>query len=99
MKKFLIAMVLVVGLATAGFVYARGGGYGMGGCGMNGYGMGGPGMMGPGMMDGYCGNGPNPNCPGAVGYGPDGWNSEKHQKFLDATVELRKQMNDKRFEY
>jgi hypothetical protein len=83
-------------------------GYGMGPGMMGGYGMG-PGMMGgygygmgPGMMGGY-GHGPCPygKCsgygaaPGQPGYMPP----EKYQKFLDATKELRKKLNDLQFEY
>ncbi len=113
MKKMIIAAVLAVGLATAGMVYAHGGygygGYGMGGYGMMGpgYGYGGYGMMGPGMMGGGYGNGYA--CPGygggygnGGGYGSawnNGWNTPNNQKFLDDTVQLRKQLNDKRFEY
>ena len=99
MKKILIATVLAVGLASAGFVYAHGGSYGggydmMGGSGYGMMGGGGYGM-GPGMMYGDGGYG----CPGAAGYGQNGWNSENNQKFLADTVQLRKEMNDKRFEY
>ncbi len=90
-----------------------GNGYGMMGPGMMGYGGNGNGygMMGPGMM-GYGGYG---NGYGRMGYGrynnaPDnapgygwnaqnGWNPEKEQKFLNETVQLRKQLNDKRFDY
>ncbi len=104
MKKMIIATVLAVGLATAGLVYAQGGyggGYGMG----PGYGWMGPGMGGHGYgwmgrgMRGYNGG---YGCPG-YGYGWGGaqnsWNSQQYQKFLEDTVLLRKQMNDKRFEY
>ena len=63
---------------------------------MGGYGMMGPGMMGPGMM-GYGGG--YGDCPGAAYFGPDGWNRESQQKFLEDTVGLRKELNDKWFEY
>ena len=114
MKKVIIASILVVGLAT-GFAYAhnnnwggqgqRYGGHMMGGYGGNYGGMMGPGMMGgygggmmgPGMMGGY--GGENGDCPGAAYFGQDGWNSEPHQKFLEDTVGLRKELNDKAFEY
>ena len=39
------------------------------------------------------------NHPGAAGFGRNGWTSEQNQKFLDDTVELRKEMHNKRFEY
>ena len=80
-----------------------GGGYGCG----YGYGMG-PGMMGggygygmgPGMM-GYP-YGPN-NGPGYSNRVGSAWNnrqlSEQTQKFLDQTVDLRRQLNDKEFDY
>ena len=64
---------------------------------MMGQGMMGSGMMGPGMMGGYSGG--YGDCPGAAYFGPDGWNSESHQKFLEDTVGLRKELNDKGFEY
>ena len=110
MKKVIIASVLAVGLASGvAFAhnsgYGPGGGYGgqmMGG----GYGMmgggygnrgGGYGMMGPGMMNGYGGD--YDNCPGAAAFGKNGWNSESQQKFLEETVGLRKELNDKSFDY
>ncbi len=112
MKKIIIASVLVVGLA-AGFAYAHNNGYGMGGNGghmmgggqgMMGSGMmgGNYGMMGPGMMNGFRGQGGNGgygDCPGAAWFGQDGWNSKPHQKFLEDTVGIRKEINDKQFEY
>lgn len=97
MKKIIIASVLIVGLA-AGFAYSHGNrsaGYGnnmMGG----GYGMMGGGY---GMMGGGGGEGNYYDCPGAAAFGQGGWNSEPHQKFLEETVDLRKEMNDKRFDY
>lgn len=111
MKKIIIASVLIVGLA-AGFAYSHGNGragygnnmmgsgYGMmgGGNGMMG---GGYGMMGGGygMMGGNGGDGNYYDCPGAASIGQGGWNSETQQKFLEETVGLRKEMNDKRFDY
>jgi hypothetical protein len=111
MKKIIIASVLIVGLA-AGFAYSHGNGragygnnmmgssYGMmgGGNGMMGRGNG---MMGGGygMMGGNGGEGNYYDCPGAASFGQGGWNSEPHQKFLEETVGLRKEMNDKRFDY
>ena len=112
MKKIILASVLAIGIATAGLSYAHGGGYGYGdsndmmdgrgGCGMMGddYGGMGSGMMGgghggmgSGMMGGHRGynNGPNGS--------QNGWNSENYQKFLNDTVQLRKEMHDKRFDY
>ncbi len=92
--------------------YGRG--YPMMGPGMMGYGDYGHGygMMGPGMMGyGGYGHGYGMMGPGMMGYGENyhsrgyGWNapqgvsSEKEQKFLNDTVQLRKQLNDKRFDY
>lgn len=106
MKKAIIASILVVGLA-AGFAFAHGNG-GFGGRGWGGHMMG-PGMMGPGMMGGSYGmmgpgmrggyGGGYGDCPGAAYSGQDGWNSEPHQKLLNDTVGLRKDLNDKLFEY
>ena len=96
MKKILIATVLAIGLASAGLVYAHGGGYGGGYDMMSGGGYYG---MGPGMMYGYGGNDGDYGCPGAVAFGQNGWNSKNNQKFLADTVQLRKELNDKRFEY
>ena len=114
MKKILIATVLAIGLATAGsYAYSQGnengsgygmmsgGGYGMmsgGGYGMMGGGYGGYGM-GPGMMYSYGDNGGGYNHRGATGFGQNGWSSEQYQKFMNDTVDLRKEMNNKRFEY
>lgn len=114
MKKVIIASILMVGLA-AGLAFAHGnngyggrgyGGHMMGGYGMmgNGYGPKDPGMMGdnyqmmgPGMMGGYGGG--YGDCPGAGSFGNNGWNSESQQKFLENTVSLRRDLNDKAFEY
>ena len=86
MKRILIATVLAVGLASAGFVYAHGGGYGM----MDG----GYDMMGDGhvmMGDGHGMMGD--------GRGNNSWSNEERQKFLNDTAELRREMNNKRFDY
>lgn len=77
MKKILAATILAIGLVSAGFVYAHGGGgyggdYGMMGDG--GYGMG-PGMM---SSDGNSGYG----CPGAVRFGQNGSNSQNNQQYV-----------------
>lgn len=108
MKKAILASLLFVGLA-AGVAFAHGdrgyGGRGYGGHMMdNAYGQMGPGMMGgnygmmgPGMMGGYGGR--FNDCPGAGYFGNDGWNSESQQKFLEDTVDLRKDLNNKMFEY
>ena len=98
MKKILIATVLAIGLTTAGgyaYAHGNGGGSEYGGHGMMGGGYG----MGPGMMDDYGDNDGGYDHPGAVGFGRNGWTREQNQKFLDDTVELRKEMHDKRFEY
>ena len=86
--------------------YGYGMGPGMMGYGGYGYGMG-RGMMGYGRMGG-CGYGMGP---GMMGYfhGPNAgwaygnrWNAwqrpEQMQKFLDATVDLRRKLNDKMFD-
>ncbi len=86
MKKITITVLIIMGLA-AGFAYAHGNGFAM----RNGhFGMmhGGYAMMGGGSVD----------CQRA-NYGQNGWNSESQQQFLNDTKQLRKQMNDKRFEY
>lgn len=107
MKRILIATVLAIGLTTAGgYAYAddNAGGSNYGGHGMmmggGGYGMmmGGYGM-GPGMMEDYGFNRGGHHYPGAAGFGRNNWTSEQNEKFLDDTVELRKAMHDKRFEY
>jgi hypothetical protein len=104
MKKIIIASVLIVGLA-AGFAYSHGNGRSGYGNNMMGssYGMmgGGNGMMGGGygMMGSNGGEGNYYDCPGAASFGQGGWNSEPHQEFLEETVDLRKEMNDKRFDY
>ncbi len=103
MKKIIIASILVVGLA-AGFAYAHGNGNGYGMRGGN-HGMMGSnsGMMGGnyGMMGGNTGmmGGGQFDCPGANFYGQNSWSNESQQKFLEETTGIRKQMNDKRFEY
>jgi hypothetical protein len=67
------------------------GGYGMGPGMMGGYGMG-PGMMGRGMMGyGYRSYGSNPQEYQKY--------QEEYQKYLNQTVDLRKKLHDKRFEY
>ncbi len=87
MKKMLIATLITIGLA-AGIAYAHGNGsYTQGG-----HHMMGPGMMGPGAQMMQRGN-----CPGAGGMGMSGQGMHS-QEFLDATVSLRKEMHDKRFE-
>lgn len=55
--------------------------------------------MGPGMMEDYGFNNGEHHYPGAAGFGRNGWTSEQNQKFQDDTVELRKEMHHKRFEY
>ena len=97
MKKIIIASVLIVGLA-AGFAYSHGNGRAGYGNNMMGSGYG---MMGGGngMMGSNGGEGTYYDCPGAASFGQGGWNGESHQKFLEETVDLRKEMNDKRFDY
>ena len=111
MKKIIVISIVLVGLAF-GFAYAHNngglrGGFGNGGHMMGGgYGHGahmmggGYGMMGPGMMRGYGSNSNNyAGCPGWSSFRGNGWNSEIHQRYLQDTVGLRKELNDKRFEY
>ena len=97
MKKVIIGSILIVSLA-AGFAFAHGNGYSSRG---NHMGSGGYGMMGQGMMGNYHGKGSwgNNDCPGASLSNQGGWNSDEHQRFLDETAGLRKQMNEKMFEF
>jgi hypothetical protein len=81
------------------------------GPGMMGYG--GYGMMGPGMtshMGGMMGPGMMGHMGGMMGYGMKGsgmgrgmmgygYNPEEYRKYLDETVDLRKKLHNKRFEY
>lgn len=88
MKKIIIGSLLVVGLA-AGFAFAHGNGnYSMKGYGHH---MNGPGMMGKGARGYGC------QGPGWL-LNDDAVTVEQRQEFLDATVALRKQMSEKRFE-
>lgn len=101
MKKVIIGSLLVIGLA-AGFAYAHGNNWGNGWNGghMMGYGMGQGGhMMGPGMMGTGGSYGGYANCPGAAYFGQDGWNSAGHRQYLEDTAALRRELNNKRFEY
>jgi hypothetical protein len=85
MKKLVISLAVAVAILTLGAaVYAYGPGWGGGFFGCPGYGYG-PQMMGPGYS-GYGG-------PAAVQQGAYG------QKYLDQTADLRKQLNDTRFDY
>lgn len=99
MKKTLLTTALIIALA-AGFAYAHGG-WGRGS--HNGYGMMGTGMMGGGngmMGKGFRGGANNWDCPGRTSAaGSDWWGSDQQQTFLDETATLRKQLNDKRFEF
>ena len=90
MKRLVLLLALLSALTFVAFAYAQGPGMmgpGYGG----GYGMG-PGMMGGGYGGGY-GMGP-----GMMGQGYD-WQSPECQKFHDDTVQLRKQLHEKRFDY
>jgi len=93
MKKVIIGSLLVIGLA-AGFAYAHGNNWGNR---WNGGHMMGHGMMGAG--GGYGGHGGYANCPGAVYFGKDGWNSKGHRQYLEDTAGLRRELNNKHFEY
>jgi len=90
MKKVFIGVAVLAVLSIGAFAFAQGPGWG----GQMGYGGGymmGPGMMGPGY-GGYM-MGP--------GYGNHmyGNTSGDNQKFLDETKDLRKELNEKQFEY
>ncbi len=91
MKKVLVTLTVLTVLALGAGAFAFGPGW-FGGGPMMGYG-----TMGPGMM-GYYGGGTWCTGPGSCftqgAYGP-AYNS----KFLEETKDLRKQLNDKRFEY
>ncbi len=50
---------------------------------------------GTNMMGGQRGN---YNCPNYLGGGQSGWTTEQRQQYLDSTVALRKEMQNKRFE-
>ncbi len=112
MKKSIILSCLIV-ILTAGFVYAHGNDWGGGqqgqmrGPGMMGGGYGGQ-MMGPGMMGGGYGGqmmGPGTregnfgSCPCGAWFGQNYQNNDAYHKFMDDTVDLRKELNSKRFEY
>jgi len=108
-----LALGLVAGIAYAHNGGYGMGGYGNGGHMMNRgnmmnngihNGMGSGPMMNGGynMMGQHMGRGGYANCPGAAAFtnnGNNSWDSASHQKFLNDTVELRQEMNNKRFEY
>lgn len=93
MKKAIIALIAVgvLAIGTVSYAHMWGGGPGYGGP-MMGYGQGWGGPMmgyGPGW-----GGGP------MMGYGPGyGYKSEEAKKFLGETTDLRKELNDKAFQY
>ncbi len=85
MKKIIVGSILCISLA-AGIAAAHQNGYEQ-----RGY----PGHMAydsHGMMSDYG------DCPGVSGFG-DAWSSETHQRFLEDTLALRKELNGKRFDY
>jgi hypothetical protein len=99
MKKLVITLAVAAAILTFGAaVYAYGPGWGSEFLGCPGYGYG-PQMMGPGY-GGY-GHGPQMMGPGYGGYGGPsaGWHGTYDQKYLDQTADLRKQLNDTRFDY
>lgn len=78
------------------------GGYGMMGYGGHMGGMMGPGMMGYGDQCGMMGYGGHMGAmmgPGMMGRGMRGYDQKEYEKYLDETVEMRKKLHDKRFEY
>ena len=111
MKKSIIISCLMI-ILTAGFVYAHGNGWGGGWHGqmrgpeMMGGGYGGQ-MMGPGMMGGYGGQMMGPgarggnfgSCPCGAWFGQNYQSNDAYQKFIEDTVDLRKELNSKQFEY
>ncbi len=73
---------------------------GQGMMGYGGYGMMGPGMMGYGMMGHHRMGGMM--GPGMMGYGDYGtgkYDPEAYQKYLDDTVDLRKKLHNRKFDY
>ncbi len=88
MKRLLVLVAVLAVVATAGLAGAHGPFWGGGPGTMAGYWGMGPGMMWGGYGPGYC-TGPG-SCFGPAGY---------DQKFLDETKDLRKALNEKRFEY
>jgi hypothetical protein len=112
MKRSIMFTCLIV-ILTAGIAYAHGNGWGGGpqgqmrGPGMMGGGYGGQ-MMGPGMMGGGYGGqmmGPGMrggnfgSCPCGAWFGQNYQNNNAYHKFMDDTVDLRKELNSKEFEY
>ena len=88
MKKILISTLLILGLAAGyAFAYKSGYGYGMGGCGYH--------KMGCAMMTHH---GMMSKCPVASGYA-HGWDKEIYRKYLDETADLRREMNNVRFDF
>ena len=85
MKKVLAILTVVTVLSIGAIAFAHGPGYG----GHMGYGYGGH-MMGPGYGD-HMGYGDGGHMMGRTG-GYD-------QKFLDETIDLRKELHTKKFEY
>jgi hypothetical protein len=94
MKKLLATVVIILVFSIPAYAQQQGTGPGMMG---GGYGMG-PGMMGGGygMGPGMMGSGYSMG-PGMMGSYPE--YSPECQKFYDETVNLRKQLHDKLFEY
>ncbi|WP_456384983.1 hypothetical protein [Desulfolithobacter sp.] len=102
-KNSLLTGILALGLATTALAmpgehYGTTGASGQARQAMMGPGMMG-GMMGPGMMGGHAYGGGWGCNPMMTGPGTRGALSDQQQKFLDQTVDLRKQMMEKRFEY
>ena len=85
------------GMMNPGMMGQRRGMMDYGGCDMMGYGMG-PGMMGYGTGTGMMGH--HQTMYGSVSSGMMGqYSSEEQQKFLDDTVDLRKKLMMKKFDY
>ncbi len=83
-----------------GYGMMGGGGGGMMGGGSGGYGnMGGSGGNGMGAGSTYGGYTGDTNYPDRTQSARDNRDNVQNRRFLDATVKLRRELNDKRFEY
>ena len=95
MKKVLTVTVIISILAVGAIAFAHGPG-GWGGGQMMGPGYGGH-MTGPGYGGQMMGQGYGGHMTGKMGWGGQGYGTD--QKFLDDTVDLRKELHEKRFKY
>ncbi len=102
MKKTLVVSTLVAVLALGAVSFAQGGfgwpGNTMGSGGWGGSGMMGSGMMGSGMMGGHM-QGSGMMGGHMQGSSPGNGNTAADREFLDETVDLRREFNQKMFDY